>query len=560
MMKSESRRFYLLAAGAFLCVLVAVGAIIWAASLMGSLFAYRSPLHNNPPSPGDGAGLRSARRVVIVLVDALRVDTSLNPAVMPALNELRERGAWATMHSQPPSYSQSGYATLLTGAGPDIHDAPVVNVAYPEIPTLTQDDIFSAAQRAGLNTAISGYYWFEKLVPQSAVNSSYYTSGEDQFADEQVVAQALEWLETDTYQLLLVHIDQVDYAGHHEGGPRDPHWNIAAGRADSLIRQIASKLDLSQDTLLVVSDHGQIDQGGHGGDEAIVLSEPFVLVGAAVKPGNYGDIQMVDIAPTLAAILGVNIPASSQGHALLYMLDFIPEQVQRFNELSHTQQELLINVYAHAISQGVEVPESPTLTDYQEAMEATRTDRLKRERQPRLILAILFGIISFAIVYVLRDKGVLWLVGDALLYTLLFHLFYAIWFGKSYSLSWITGAEEFVGTLFIAVALAFGTSWLVLVFGIKTYRFTSIDAAGSVIGLTLCTLYLTALPLLLHFVLNGALVTWRLPHFRITFLALLSMIQIAIVALVGPIMAGITGLFAWITRSRIEKRHSQVVC
>jgi hypothetical protein len=163
---------------------------------MDSVFNYRSPLRNSPPVPGAPLGTQLTRRVVIVLIDALRTDTALNSQVMPYLNELRSQGASATMHSQPPSYSEPGYTTLLTGAWPDINDGPAVNLDYEEIPTFTQDDIFSAAHRLSLRTAISGYYWFEKLVPQQAVDTGFYTPGEDAAADQDVMNAARRRLPT----------------------------------------------------------------------------------------------------------------------------------------------------------------------------------------------------------------------------------------------------------------------------------------------------------------------------------------------------------------------------
>ncbi|MFQ5616639.1 MAG: alkaline phosphatase family protein [Anaerolineales bacterium] len=229
--------------GTIACLLLAGGAFFWATGIMDSLFAYRSPLHSHPPSPGPPLGNPATRRVVFVLIDALREDTSSQPGVMPFLNELRQQGAWATMHSRPPSYSEPGYTVLFTGAWPDVSDGPAINLEYEEIPTWPQDNLFSAAHRAGLKTAVLGYYWVEKLIPQTTVSASFYTSGEDQTADREVVDAALPWLRDGGYQLILIHIDQVDYAGHYEGGPQDPRWNAAASRADDLLREIAAELD-----------------------------------------------------------------------------------------------------------------------------------------------------------------------------------------------------------------------------------------------------------------------------------------------------------------------------
>ncbi len=186
---------------------------------MNSLYAYRSPLHANPPQPGKPLGQPLTRRVVIVLIDALRADTAEKPDVMPYLEELRARGASATMHSQPPSYSAPGYSVIFIGAWPDISDGPAINNKYEDMPTWTQDNLFSAAHRLGLKTAVSGYNFFEKLIPQEAVSDSFYTAGEDAAADREVLNAALPWLEQGEHQLVLIHIDQVDYAGHYEGGP-----------------------------------------------------------------------------------------------------------------------------------------------------------------------------------------------------------------------------------------------------------------------------------------------------------------------------------------------------
>ena len=306
--------------GLILSIALIVGAYYWATGMMDSIFAFRSPLKDTPPAAGLPAAPGTSKRVVFVLIDALRLDTSMDAAVMPALNSLRAQGASAVMHSRPPSFSQPGYTTLLTGAWPEINDGPPINLETDEIPTFTQDDLFSAARRAGLKTAISGYEWFEKLVPQAAVDASFYTPGEDAAADRAVVDAALPWLRDGSYGLILIHIDQVDYAGHHEGGPRDPRWNEAAARADALLAEIAGEMNPGEDTLLVVSDHGQIERGGHGGNEAITLVEPFVLAGAGVKPGTYAEMQMVDVAPTLAVLLGTNLPASGEGRPLLEML------------------------------------------------------------------------------------------------------------------------------------------------------------------------------------------------------------------------------------------------
>jgi hypothetical protein len=541
--------------GGLSCLLLAVGAYFWATGLMDTIYAYRSPLHSQPPAPGGPIGQPASRRVVFVLIDALRQDTSADPGVMPFLNELRSQGASATMHSRPPSYSEPGYSVLLTGAWPDLSDGPTINLDYDLIPTWTQDNLFSAAHRAGLNTAVSGYNWFQKLIPQDAVDLSFYTPGEDQAADRQVVDAALPWLKQDSAQFVLIHIDQVDYAGHHEGGPIDPRWNAAARRADDLLREIAAPLDLTKDTLFVCSDHGQIDRGGHGGQDPITLAEPFVLAGANVKPGRYPDVQMVDVAPTLAALLGANLPASSQGRPLLSMLALSAERVNAIQASLESQQNRLLAAYTTAI--GEETSPQATgeiVTSTQAAMSRALNARLSQERWPRFLVALVIALLP-AFLWLRREKGEwprrrLWLLGGALLYIILFNFRYAVLSHRTYSLSSVGGATELILYVAVTGAVALLIAWLALAFILGGFRKAPAAAGGLTLDLILTILYLLMLPVLYSFALNGPLVTWALPDFASLFLGFLSLVQCLIVAIFGLVLCGITAGVAALFKRR----------
>ena len=538
-------------AGIVVFIALAAGSYFWATGLIDSIYAYRSPLKDTPPQPGPALNGPATRRVVFVLIDALRYDTSLKPDIMPVLNNLRQQGAAAQMHSLPPSFSEPGYSVLLTGAWPDLSDGPAVNLDYDLIPTWTQDNLFSAAHRAGLKTAVSGYYWFEKLIPQTAVTSSFYTPGEDQKADRAVVDAALPWLEGNQHELTLIHIDQVDYAGHHEGGPRDPRWDQAAQRADGLLGEILAKLDLQKDTILIVSDHGQIDAGGHGGPESINLLEPFVLAGAGVRPGNYGDVQMVDVAPTLAALLGTNLPASAQGQARAEMLNLPAATASNLPGATAAQQSQLLQTYAKATGESVLIPQGPDISAYQAALNSAHDARQTRERLLRGALALLIFLPPlFLILRHRRRKTVLWFVGGALIYATLFNLRYAVLDGKSYSLSSVAGATDLILYTAVTSAIALVIAWLVTSFGLGIFRQQPLPAARAAQGLVSMTIYLMLIPLLVHFAWNGAVVTWTLPEMWTAFIGLISMIQILILSALGLMLMGITALIAGLTNRK----------
>jgi hypothetical protein len=527
------------------CLLVAFIGYFWATALMGSVFNYRSPLHFTPPAPVAPLGTSLTHRVVIVLIDSLRYDTSINNNVMPFLNSLRDQGASAKMHSLPPSYSEPGYTTILTGAWPDLNDGPVVNLDYANIPTFTQDDIFSSAHRCGLRTAISGYNWFEKLVPQTSVDASFYTSGEDATADQAVVQAALQML-SGNFQLLLIHLDQVDYAGHYQGGPLDPRWNAAAKRVDRELQQIVTVVDLKQATVIVLSDHGQINHGGHGGPEPVALLEPFVMAGAGVRPGPiYPDIAQVDVAPTIAALLGSSIPASSEGLVQTTMLNLSSAYATKIQASEIAQKARLFKSYTLAInSQPNRPPDPDDPFSYVIAIDSARANRLARERVWRNVTALVLAILPIYFLVITGKKRLLWLVGGALIYVFIFNFRYAVIDGRTYSLSSVASQTWLITYTAITALIALIVGWLVSMLQLHAFQAGSRKAAETTLGIVFFIIYLLALPILVCFAVNGLVVTWTLPEFYTSYLALLSLIQWIFVAAFGLLLAGASALIA----------------
>ena len=551
------KKSLLIVLSSVLCVALAVVAYFWVTGMIDSNYAFRSPIKNTPPAAGEALGKASTGRVVIILIDALRYDTSMNAGIMPTLDKLRTEGAQAMMHSQVPSFSEPGYTTILTGAWPWLNDGPAFNLDYGQIPTWTQDNLFSAAHRAGLKTAISGYYWFEELVPQADVDLSFYTPGEDRKADVDVVNAALPWLKDNKTQLTLIHIDQVDYAGHHEGGPRSKNWTDAAKRSDDLLAQIVSTLDLQKDTLLVISDHGQIDAGGHGGQDPICLKEPFVLVGAGVRPGDYGDVNMVDVAPTLAALLGVNLPASTMGEVRTNMLNLSDSVSAALPTAVEKQQTTLLTTFAAAMGVKLDAAQLPTgaeVSKYETVINELRSSRENKERIPRALIAlVLVALIIYWLVRQWKKGALAWLIGG-LAFVSLFNFKYAIWDQKTYSVSSITSEADLISYVAIMAALALLITWLAIMLDQRYFRLSPAVAAERMFGFVFTVAFIAGIPALIHFVLNGVLVTWTLPNYLFSFLFILSGIQIIVIAILGLLLVGLTVLLARMVTGREQKK------
>ena len=88
-------------------------------------------------------------------------------------------------------------------------------------------------------------------------------------------------------------------------------YSEAIARLDREIGAFIPSLDLSRDLLVLTSDHGHTDSGGHGGPEPVASQVLTCFVGPGVtKPtAELPKMDARSFAPTLAVLLGVPFPS-----------------------------------------------------------------------------------------------------------------------------------------------------------------------------------------------------------------------------------------------------------
>jgi hypothetical protein len=496
-------------------------AYLWANAFLPSLDSYRSPLKDNPPQPGPSANLPLTRRVVIVLVDGLRSDVAHDTQVMPNLARYRSQWGDAILRSRAPSYSAPAYGVIFTGAWQDISDGPANNLGYDQFWPWTQDNLFAMARRAGLKTGVAGFYWFERFITPENRSMSVFVEGEDEAADQVVLSNALAWLDDPAYALVLIHLDQVDHAGHDLGGGSSQAYRQAASRVDAALQQVTAKLDWSRDTLLVFSDHGHIDRGGHGGAEAVVTTQPLVMVGAGVRPWQAPAVlQQVDIAPTVAVLLGLPLPASAQGQPFYGGLDLNAAQAQAVQTAWLKQQAELRFAY-------------------QDATGLAELNLAPRRPERVLSAVVLLGLLIW-VLWKRRGPNTIPLIQSTLVYALVFHILFAVLLGRSYSISWVDGPEDMLlNVLPVAGAAFLGAAAFLYQ---RMRRLALPFDSQAVLRLGWAVIILLALPLLAHLGWNGPWPTTYLPEMTTFFIALMALVQmvgVAPLALLGGLLVGL---------------------
>jgi hypothetical protein len=298
-----------------------VGARAWR-----SVVRYRTPFHF---TGGDAVeGPRITHRVVLVVIDGLRLDRSRR---MGFLNDLRARGADFECVAGVPSYSRSARATLVTGAWPEVHGV----TTNRQEGTLDFDNLFRASRRVSGSCAVAGSRIWKSLFGPDLQGWPVLESNVDEprggFAGAE---RPLRAFEREAVRHVLDHgaclsvLDLVipDYAAH-EFGVVSPEYGRACFEADRTLGSLVSGLNLWTTTVIVTADHGHRDRGGHGGDEEVVTRVPLVMVGRGIGVRLHGTARQVDVAPTIAALLGLPMPAGSEGRPLVEAMDTNEENV-----------------------------------------------------------------------------------------------------------------------------------------------------------------------------------------------------------------------------------------
>ncbi|KAK9713118.1 hypothetical protein RND81_06G004100 [Saponaria officinalis] len=189
------------------------------------------------------------------------------------------------------------------------------------------DNLLYQLFRIGWNMTMFGDETWLKLFPQLFIRqdgvSSFFVKDTIQ-VDLNVSRHLPDEPYKDDWNLMILHYLGLDHVGHI-GGRKSALMAPKLKEMDDVIKMIHLNRILSPDSkqgdtlLIVVSDHGMTDSGNHGGssyeetDALALFIPPSLEVSQDYSFGNQDHAKQVDIAPTLALLLGVPIPKNNIG-------------------------------------------------------------------------------------------------------------------------------------------------------------------------------------------------------------------------------------------------------
>lgn len=495
-----------------------------------SFYLYQPPL--TLPSGQYTAGAGTETKVIVVIVDGLRVDQAEK---LKLWDESKKQGAWGTLLTQPPSWSDPCFSNIITGTWAEFHSVSS-NEFQGKIPV---DTIFRAARSKGLTVAFCGDEKWLSLLPSPPDYSFGIDSTTDpEGADLSILEKGLEFL-TKGPDLLFVHLNQVDHTSHFYG-TSSQESERALAHVDSLLSRFLARVDWEKYVLFLISDHGHRIQGGHGGGEEEVLTTPLLIRGKGVIAGGPLRGKQVDLAPTLAVLLGCPFPAYNLGSPLFSAIT-LSEKNKALAEFSLLETRFsFARAYGALLGEGIRAIDFPSgkdlekqekwaalfrwseeqLRELDRSLVEIRENGLAQERLSRLWAPILATLACLLLILLGRKRGWPLAFLNAAVILILFVLFFTYVFGQTFSFSTLPTGSLLVFLLIFAPPLFLPAILVLSAIPLQCRKKSSEERllfAGKM--LFSFSFLLLALFAFVYYA-NGLVSTWHLLDFALGFLIL----------------------------------------
>tara|TARA_B110001452_G_scaffold211551_1_gene182039 strand:- start:2590 stop:3729 length:1140 start_codon:yes stop_codon:yes gene_type:complete len=234
------------------------------------------------------------------------------------------------VQAEVPSLSLPNWVAIMSGVTPEVHGL-LGNRAPPEA---LFSSLTGVARELGIENVLIGTSWFvdlfrSQVTPLSGDGScsasweEFEALGPDAANNDLKREQALMMAINGTARLVVAQLSAINSAGHLHGvsySESAPYGRAVVNKV-GVLREVMALID-RQDaniTTVILSDHGHLGRGGTGGASGEERDVPLLVhrrgsgLGSAGSCADGNTYTMVDVAPTLAAILRAPAPRHSSG-------------------------------------------------------------------------------------------------------------------------------------------------------------------------------------------------------------------------------------------------------
>ncbi|HKH77498.1 MAG TPA: alkaline phosphatase family protein [Rubrobacteraceae bacterium] len=310
-------------AGRVLAVLIFTLAVGVASFLVHKYLFDWKPVYPDEPTREVNVGEPLARRVIVVVIDGCRLDR-FHEAEKPYLERMMARGTvYESVETAYPARTVVCFSSMFTGAAPERHGITSNLVLKLG---LRVESVFDALRRRGKAGKLVGIAHLIDAFGHEDVASVTSVAHNDKI-DGNLIAATKRELEDHDPDLLVLQLLAVDQNGHVRG-TYYPEYVERIEITDSLIEEFMGWCEgngyLEDAVVILMADHGQgRGIGAHGHLSEGERFVPFAMWGKGIAEGRVVSEprSILDLAPTISYLLGVEPPSGSTGRVLTRALE-----------------------------------------------------------------------------------------------------------------------------------------------------------------------------------------------------------------------------------------------
>ena len=250
--------------------------------------------------------------VIVVVIDGLRPDLISQESAPTLMRLIGEGAATLDARTVEPSLTLPAITSMVTGVEPRIHRM-TWNHYEPDRGVVEVATIFHVARGAGLRTALfAGKSKLLHLALPSAIDRMVVRDVPGAI----VAREARRYLLEARPNLMLVHLPDVDQAGHQFGWG-DQRQRQALRGVDALLQELVAVLESGElegpAIIIVTADHGGTGRL-HERRSSANRRVPWVIWGDGVSPRKLSSLSVTVAAATVVRALGLTSPAAMEAY------------------------------------------------------------------------------------------------------------------------------------------------------------------------------------------------------------------------------------------------------
>ena len=254
-------------------------------------------------------------KVILISIDGMRPDGALQCG-NPYVEELMKKGSYALdAQTVMPSVTLPCHMSMFHSVTPERHGT-TTNTYMPQVRPVPG----LAEQISRMGGKCAAFYGWEPMRdvmrPGSCTFGGYIWSYADDAVDAIVTDKALECIEKYHPEFVYVYMPETDDKGGHDTGWMSETYLKQVSAAIGNVKRIIEAAG-GEYSVIVTADHGGHDRT-HGSDMKEDMTIPMFFVGKEFEDGRAIEhASILDIAPTIAKIMGVPAPREWEGRELV---------------------------------------------------------------------------------------------------------------------------------------------------------------------------------------------------------------------------------------------------